>query len=133
MQAGDTVVDYEVLLLSLDRGEFRCRASVLEKLSGAAGDVFCAVLLSQHSEEAVAALEEETADSTCGAMRLGQLKRHKLMLDTIAERQRIIDLTIRPDEEEEERALVIECQNRLRGFAGLNVRGTAKREVQSSA
>ena len=106
---------------------------MLEKLSGAAGDVFCAVLLSQHSEEAVAALEEETADSTCGAMRLGQLKRHKLMLDTIAERQRIIDLTIRPDEEEEERALVIECQNRLRGFAGLNVRGTAKREVQSSA
>ena len=55
----DDTVDYHFLLLELDRGELRCRNSVVEKLSGAAGDVFSAVLLSQHSEEAVAALEEK--------------------------------------------------------------------------
>ena len=47
----------------------------------------------------------------------------------------MIDLTVREGDEDEERAQILECQTKLRAFAsvaGLNARGTPKREAKSA-
>ena len=88
----------------------------------------------ERAQQMLAELEEEIAHPSPHMLRLGQLKRQKHLLDRMA--AEVIDLTVREGDEDEERAQILECQTKLRAFAsvaGLNARGTPKREAKSVA
>ena len=124
-------VGFDAVALSLARGELRSRTALKEQLGDVAGTMFEQILLVDRTSFVdLEELEEEISDPSDWALRLGRLKRHKRMLDLLSQENRVIDLTIRDGDDEEERQAIIDCQNTLRGFAtaaGLNARGTPKR------
>ncbi len=127
----DTSVMFDAVDFSLSRGELRSRVAVKQQMGQKAGAVLHQILLVERTEEELAELEEEIAHPSTSVLRLGQLRRHRRILDLISN-DVVIDLTLREGDEDEARSAIVECQNRLRGFAsaaGLNTRGTPKRQL----
>ena len=86
-----------------------------EPLGDVAGAMFEQILIVERTAEELEELEEKSSDPSDWALRLGQLKRHKRMLDLLSQGSHMIDLTIRDGDDEEERQTIIDCQNTLRG------------------